>query len=121
MIDEKSAFKKLAVWQKSLEFTNSVIDIADKLETDRKHYRLIEQLEAAATSIAMNIAEGCGRQTKKEFKQFLFIARGSLYETITLLDIFKMRAWVNPSDYIKLENDSREIARMLNGLIQTLQ
>lgn len=98
-----------------------VIDLADDLDTNRKHYRLIEQLEAAATSIPMNIAEGRGRQTKKEFKQFLYIARGSLFETITLLDIFKMRDWVKPSDYMKLENDSKEIARMLNGLIQSLQ
>ncbi|MBW6465965.1 MAG: four helix bundle protein [Brevefilum sp.] len=46
-------------------FANHVIDVVDILETTRKHYRLIEQLEAAVTSIPMNIAEGKGRLSHK--------------------------------------------------------
>jgi len=53
------------VYQKSVEFSISVIDIIDDLRTPRKHYRLIEQLEASCTSIALNIAEGKGRFSKK--------------------------------------------------------
>lgn len=55
------AFEDLDVWVKAVEFSAEVIDIVDTLQTDRKHYKLIEQLEAAVTSIAMNIAEGNGR------------------------------------------------------------
>ena len=116
----KSAYKDLLVWQKSLEFANAVIDLTEKLDTDRKHYRLGEQLEAAATSVPMNIAEGKGRFSRKEFKHFLFIARGSLYETMTLLDIFQLRRWIQVSSYLLLEHQSDEIARMLNGLIHSL-
>ena len=65
-----------------------------KLKAESKHYRLIEQLEAAVTSIPMNIAEGKGRESKKEFVHFLHISRGSLYETLTLLEIFQMRNWI---------------------------
>jgi four helix bundle protein len=64
-----------------------VIRLVGNLKTPRKHYRLIEQLEAASTSVAMNIAEGKGRPTTKEFIQFLYIARGSWFEVITLLVI----------------------------------
>jgi len=99
---------------------NDVIDLVDHLETDRKHYRLIEQLEAAVTSIPMNVAEGKGRDSKKEYVHFLYISRGSLYETLTLLEIFQMRGWITPETFQKLENQSNEIAKMLKGLINSI-
>jgi hypothetical protein len=55
--NSRSAYRDLVVWQKSMDFANSVIDLTEKLETERKHYRLVEQMEAAATSIPMNIAD----------------------------------------------------------------
>ncbi|MGV7224400.1 MAG: four helix bundle protein, partial [Nitrospinales bacterium] len=88
------AFEDLKVYQKALDFAVAVIDTIDELDTPRKHYRLIEQLEAASSSIALNIAEGKGRYSKKEFKHFCYIARGSLYETISLVQIFKKKAWL---------------------------
>jgi four helix bundle protein len=88
VLERLFSFEDLKVWQKAVEFAEGVIQLVDKLETPRKHFRLIEQLEAASTSVAMNIAEGKGRQTTKEFIQFLYIARGSLFEVITLLVIF---------------------------------
>jgi four helix bundle protein len=100
-----------------MEFANAVIDLTEKLDTERKHFRLVEQIEAAATSVPMNIAEGKGRYSRKEFKHFLFIARGSLYETMTLLELFKMRGWSQPAAYHSLEQQSNEIAKMINGLI----
>lgn len=117
----QSAYRDLTVWQKSMTFANAVIDITEKLETERKHYRLVEQLEAAATSIPMNIAEGKGRYSQKEFVHFLFVARGSLFETMTLLDIFKTRNWITSECFQSLEQQSNEIAKMLNGLIRSLQ
>lgn len=116
----QSSYKDLLVWQKSMAFANDVIDLIDRIETDRKHYRLIEQLEAAATSIPMNIAEGKGRESKKEYVHFLFIARGSLYETITLLEVFKMRGWLKPDIFSDLEQNANEIAKMLNALINAI-
>ena len=111
------SYKELLVWQKSLTFANDVISLIDNLETDRKHFRLIEQLEAAATSVPMNIAEGKGRESKKEFVHFLYISRGSLYETMTLLEIIKMRGWLNNEAFHNLQQNSNEIAKMLKGLI----
>ena len=114
------AYKDLSVWQKSMFFANSVIAFLEALDTDRKHYRLLEQLEAAVTSIPMNIAEGKGRNSKKEFVHFLYISRGSLYETLTLLEIFHMRGWLKTDKYQELEQQSIEIAKMLNGLINSI-
>ena len=120
MEKENFGFKKLKVWQKSLDFADKVIDRSENLNTEGKHFRLIEQLESACASIAQNIGEGKGRNSKKEFIQFLYIARGSLYETVTLLNLFKKRKWINEEQLNDFESDAFEIASMIKGLINSL-
>ena len=115
------SYKDLIVWQKSIEFASIVIDIAEKLAANKRHFRLIEQLEASSTSIAMNIAEGKGRHTKKDYAHFLVIARGSLYETLTLLELFKLKGWINVEEFNNLESKSIEISKMLTSLHYKLQ
>lgn len=115
------SFEQLEVYQKALDFSVSVINVVDQLDTPRKHYRLIEQLEASSTSVALNISEGKGRFSKKEFKHFLYIARGSLYETIAMLQILKKKNWLNESHYTKLYSQAEEISRMISGLINSIK
>jgi four helix bundle protein len=78
-------------------------------------------LESAVTSIAMNVAEGKGRFSKKEFIQFLYIARGSLFETITLIEIFKKRQWINNEQYNKIKEEGDEIGKMISSLIKAIK
>ncbi len=115
------SFQDLKVWQKAVLFAEKVIRTVDKLQTPRKHYRLIEQLESAATSVAMNIAEGKGRQTTKEFIQFLFIARGSLFEVVTLLIIFQRLNWIKKETVMEFEQMAEEITKMINALIKSMK
>jgi four helix bundle protein len=63
---------------------------------------------------------GKGRFSKREFKQFLYIARGSLYETITMLQIFKKKNWISDKTYENLYREAEEISRMLSGLIHSI-
>lgn len=114
------AFKDLEVWKKAVAFAGRVISITENLEAERKHFRLIENIESAAVSIAANIAEGKGRYSKKEFAQFLYIARGSLYETVTFLEVFKNKGWITLSDYNSLSSDAEEVVKMIVGLINSL-
>ena len=118
--NEHSRYKDLLVWQKSLTYANQVLELIDHIDTSRKHYRLFEQLESAVTSVPMNIAEGKGRNSKKEFMRFLYIARGSLYETLTLLELFKLRKWITHEQFDDFEAKSIEIAKMINGLIKAV-
>ena len=121
-IDKKLfSFQELKVWQKAVLFAEKVIRTIDKFQTPRKHYRLIEQLESAATSVAMNIAEGKGRQTTKEFIQFLFIARGSLFEVVTLLIIFQRLKWIEKKIVMEFEQMAEEITKMINSLIKSMK
>jgi len=117
---QQVAYKDLVVWQKSIDLATEVIKLIDDLDTDRKHFRLIEQLESAVTSVPMNIAEGKGRASTKEYIHFLYIARGSIYETLTVLEIFLRQKWITPESYIQIEKASVEIIRMLKGLINSL-
>jgi four helix bundle protein len=68
----------------------------------------------------LNIAEGKGRYSKKEFKQYLYIARGSLYETLALLDLFKQLEWISIESFQNFYHQAEEINRMLSGLINFL-
>jgi len=115
------AFEELHVYQRALDFAVSVIDIIDDIKTSRRHYRLIEQLEASCTSVALNISEGKGRFSKKEFRQFLYIARGSLYETVTMLKIFKRKSWVKKNSYHILKNMMLDFLEMITRTVHTLE
>jgi len=115
------SFQDLKVWQKAVSFAEEVILTIDELDSPRKHYRLLEQLEAAATSVAMNIAEGKGRQSTKEFIQFLYIARGSLFEVVTLLIIMERLGWIAQKKVARLQGLAEEIAKMINALVKSMR
>jgi four helix bundle protein len=116
----KFGYEDLNVWNKAVDFAVEVIELVENISTDRKHYRLLEQVEASSASISMNVAEGKGRYSKKEFMQYLYIARGSLYETMTLLEIFRRKKWVSGGQYSRIEANGKEIASMLKGLINSI-
>ncbi len=116
----KFGYEDLDVWNKAVEFAVEVIDLVENITTDRKHYRLLEQIESSSASVSMNIAEGKGRYSKKEFAQYLYISRGSLYETMTLLEIFKRKKWISEKSFSEFEQRGKEIASMLKGLINAI-
>jgi four helix bundle protein len=80
-------------------------------------FALTSQIKRASVSVPANIAEGIGRNYKKDTIQFLHIARGSLYELETLLNIAVMLNMLNSAEYDKLDIQIKEILKVLNGLI----
>ena len=113
-------FEKLDVYQMAVDLAENVLNLLEKLLQNR-HIRLISQMEAAATSPAQNIAEGKGRQYKKEFIQFLYIAQGSLFEVVTLNEVFRRRKLFNEEDSNEVRKRCEQIDRKLNGLINSLR
>ncbi|WP_010663479.1 four helix bundle protein [Marinilabilia salmonicolor] len=111
---ENFSFKKLLVWQKAMTFAEKCLDIT---ETIKGHYRLIEQLEAAAASVPQNIAEGDGRVSIKENINYLYISRGSLYESITVLNLFYHKNIIPKETLDELETIGMEISKMISALI----
>ena len=120
MSDYLFPFERLDVWQRSLELADIILQVVGRIPQNR-HIRLVSQMEAAATSPAQNIAEGKGRQYKKEFIQFLFIARGSVFEIVTLNEVFRRKNLFPESKAIDIREKCEEIDRKLNGLINSLR
>ncbi len=113
-------FKKLEVWKKAVTFANHCIDLGKEVSLTQAHYSIINQLERASTSVSLNIAEGKGRGSQKEFVRFLYIARGSLYETITIIEILYQQERMSKIRYDELNTLAFEIASMIKGLINAL-
>lgn len=112
-------FEKLDVWQLAIDLAEYVLNLLEGFNQN-KHVRLISQMEAAATSPAQNIAEGKGRQYKKEFIQFLHIAQGSVFEVVTLNEIFRRRTLFSDEKANEIRKRCEQIDRKLNGLINSL-
>lgn len=87
----------------------------------KERYRLTDQLCRSASSVPANIAEGTGRNTLKEYVQFLYTARGSIEETKYHLILAKDLGYLPLSDFNDLMEGYNEVGKMLNGLINSLK
>jgi four helix bundle protein len=113
-------FEKLDVWQLAVDLAEFVLELLEDFPPN-KHFRMVGQMEAAVTSPAQNIAEGKGRQYKKEFIQFLFIAQGSLYEVVTLNEVFRRKELFSEQNAQEVRDRCEKIDRKLNGLVNSLR
>jgi four helix bundle protein len=113
-------FEKLDVWNMAIDLADIVIELLE-MTPQTKHLRLLSQMESAVVSISQNIAEGKGRQYKKEFIQFLHIAQGSVFEVVTLNEIFQRRKIFTIEQAGEVRLFCERIDRKLNGLINSLR
>lgn len=113
------AFEKLQVYQRSITFADAICTITRDLP--RGYFFLGNQLSRAATSIAANIAEGNGRFTKADRRNFFGIARGSVQECVPLLELAMRQSLITPDRHLELKLELEEISRMLSGLISGLE
>jgi four helix bundle protein len=113
-------FEELEVWRIALDFAEKVYVTTQKFPKE-EIYGVTNQLRRASLSISLNIAEGKGRYSNKEFKQFLFLARGSLYETITLLKLCLRLKYLSEVRYQELIKDCEIMQSKLAGLLNYLK
>jgi len=117
---EKSSYQGLLVWQKAMELTADIYKLVKKLPKEEL-YSLSDQMRRAVVSVPSNIAEGQDRNTKKEFIQFLNIARGSKAELETQLLICVKVGYLSEADISEAMKLSTEIGKMLTSLINKLK
>ncbi len=109
--------KKLDVWNMAMQLVTDVYRVSTNFP-QQEMYGLVNQMRKAAVSIPSNIAEGAGRQTSKEFIQFLHIAQGSLSELDTQLEITNRLGFLSQKDWSELEAMMNRIDKMVSGLIR---
>lgn len=109
-------YRQLTVWTKSMELTRIIYELT-KLLPKEESFALVLQMRRAVVSIPSNIAEGHGRNSDKEFVNFLSIARGSLLEISTQLDICVMIEYIPKDEIVKAQSLIEEVWKMLNSLI----
>jgi len=113
-------FQDLEIWKKAIEIGDNLFDIADDLEK-KKLYRFAEQVRGAGLSISNNISEGSGSYSKKEFAQFLNIARRSTFENANMVIVFERRGLIDNTTKQDLLKDLEEECKMISGFIKSLR
>lgn len=109
----------LKIWKKSIQLSKSIYQLMPELPKDEK-FGLINQIKRSAVSVPSNIAEGAGRNSNNEFKHFLGIANGSLYELQTQLILTIELSLINNQNIQILIDECIEIQKMIYALQQKL-
>jgi len=120
MEKETKGFRTLNAWKKAYELTLVIYGLTKKFPKEEV-YALVMQLRRAAVSVPANIAEGYERNHRKEYLQFLYIAKGSLGEVETYLLLAKDLGYVTEKEYTSTSEIREETSRILKGLIRAVE
>jgi four helix bundle protein len=113
------SFEDLRVWQKGIELVKEIYLLSKEGELS-KDFSLRDQLRRASVSISTNIAEGFERYSRKEYLNFLNIAKGSAGELRSLLRVALEVEYLKEKTYIQLYTQATELSRMLSNQIQAI-
>ncbi len=114
-----TSYKDLEVWKKGVRFSIEIYHLTANFPATEQ-FGITNQLRRASSSIPANIAEGYGRESTRNYMQFLRTSRGSLNETETFLYIAFGLGYFSKETLDDLIKKSTEIGKMLNGLIKKL-
>jgi four helix bundle protein len=110
--------KKLKAWQLAMDIAEDIYKISGRFPSEER-FGLVSQMRRSAVSVPSNVAEGAGRNTKKEFANFLHIAQGSLSELDTQLELAKRLEYVDEVTWKRIDDKLVEEDKMLSGLIKS--
>lgn len=113
-------FKQLNFWRKSIDLAKDIYELTKNFPQEEK-FGITSQIRRSVVSISANISEGCGRETQKDFKNFLNIAMGSSKETENLLHLSKELGYISLTDYNALNIKITEVSKMLNVFIKQIR
>jgi four helix bundle protein len=114
-----SSFRDLRVWQQAMDFTVQIYRATDSFPKPEV-YGLSQQMRRAAISVPSNIAEGKGYSSDKDFRRFLFHARGSLMEVETQILIAARLQYLSEEEAQGLQTSASQVARSLAGLLNAI-
>jgi four helix bundle protein len=112
--------RDLVVWQRAIELTVCIYELTRGFPKDEA-FGLTSKMRRASVSVASNIAEGRGRLNRAEFRQFLGLAQGSIFELKTQLAVAQRLEMGLPKKIGQAELLSEEVSKMLTSLIEKLR
>jgi four helix bundle protein len=112
-------FEGLEIWQMAREYSDAICKIAARFPGSER-YSLSSQITRAANSIALNIAEGSGRDTNAYFNCFLSIALGSTLETASALFMASDRGYLDKSSFDELYDQADKLGRTITNFRRSL-
>ena len=107
-------FEELKVWQESVRFASEIYTLTKKFPR-REEFGIISQLNRAAVSISLNIAEGEGRNSDADLSRFIQIAIGSLNEAVTILYISLEQKYIDKTEFDLFYKRCENISKMLHA------
>lgn len=107
-------FETLKIWQEAVKFANEAYSLTKEFP-NREQFGLISQLNRAAVSVSLNIAEGTSRNSNIDFSRFIQIAIGSAYEVVTILYIALEQKYITKSKFDTFYSKCEELSKMLHG------
>ena len=112
--------KRLDAWKESVTLVTLVYELTRQFPRNEV-FGLTSQLRRAVISIPGNVAEGAARQTRREFVQFLYIARGSLSEVDTYIEIARRLCYIEKGSIAMVEEKMVDVDKIITGLIKSLK
>ena len=116
----KFRFMDLEIWKDSMDLVDRLFELADRLE-ERKLYRFANQLRGSSLSMSNNIAEGSGSDSKREFLNFLNIARRSTFENANMVLVLEKRGFIDEVEATELLRTLDHLCRKITNFQKTLR
>jgi len=112
------SFENLDVYNKAIDFVSSIYSLT-KAFPKEEMFGLTSQIRRAAVSIPSNVSEGSAR-SKKDFSRFIDMARESVFECVTLLQVSLKQGYISQKKFADLRNELTDLSKMLSGLKRSL-
>jgi len=113
-------FEGLEIFHVAVDFSVKVYELVKKFPSEER-FDLMSQARCAANSIVLNIAEGSGRGTKKDFSHFLDMAIGSTFETVACFFIAERQSYIWKQDLEIIKKEAESLGKRINAFKQTLR
>lgn len=113
-------YKNLHIWQEGIKLARRIYEVTSTFPANEK-FGIVSQMTRAAVSIPSNIAEGAGRNSKKEFANFLSIAVGSIFELHTQIVICEQIGYIDEKTAQELDNQTFTLQQQITAFKQKLE
>jgi four helix bundle protein len=113
-------YEKLDVWKTAVEFGIKAMKLASDKSDEKKLATIMQTLQKSAMGVSTAIAKGKSYPSKHDFATHLYQSRGSVYETMTLLEILKRKQAISNDVYTAFEETGNKVAAMLGGLLKAM-